>query len=175
MCELAAEGQEGVEACALEVDRGGTSYTVDTLRAIQASRPHAELTFIVGADVAAGLPGWREPAQITRLARLAVVERAGSRRDAVTEALARVQGGAGSEPGADVTFLDMPAVEVSSSLVRERVAGGEPIDGLVPDAVAAYIAEQELYRDSDTTRGRRAGARRPVAAERGPGRTGGTR
>jgi nicotinate-nucleotide adenylyltransferase len=148
MCELAVQGRHGVEVSALEVERGGTSYTVDTLRAIQTGRPHAELTFIVGADVAAGLPGWREPGQIMSLARLAVVARTGSDRAAVEEAMARIEDGAAAAPG-KVAFLDMPPVDVSSSLVRGRVAAGQPVDGLVPDAVAAYIAEHELYRTTD--------------------------
>jgi nicotinate-nucleotide adenylyltransferase len=152
MCELAAEAAVGVEACGLEIERGGTSYTVDTLTRIEARHPHAQLTFIVGADVAAGLPAWREPDRIARLARLAVVTRPGAdrgRAQAALDAVAESAGaGARTHPAGTVRgscFLEMPPVEVSSSLVRERVAVGEPIDGLVPGAVAAYIAEQGLY------------------------------
>ncbi len=145
MCRLAvcAEGeagleeQAGLEACALEIERGGPSYTVDTLRAIHASDPEAELTFIVGADMACTLPAWREPRALIELAGLAVAEREDIVREDVLRALAPL--------GARVRFLGMPRIEVSSSQVRERVATGESIEGLVEPAVAEYIAEHGLY------------------------------
>jgi nicotinate-nucleotide adenylyltransferase len=138
MCRLAVGGELGLEVCGLEIERGGPSYTVDTLRAIDQSHPDSELTFIVGADMALTLPTWREPHALIGLARLAVAEREDGARGDVTRALAPLQ--------ADVAFLDMPKVEISSSLVRERVHDGEPIEGLVEPAVAAYIAEHGLYR-----------------------------
>jgi nicotinate-nucleotide adenylyltransferase len=72
MCRLAADGEPGVSVCSLEIDRPGPSYTVDTLSAIHASHPDAELTFIVGADIARTLPAWREPAKVLELAHVAV-------------------------------------------------------------------------------------------------------
>jgi nicotinate-nucleotide adenylyltransferase len=145
MCRLAVSGVGGVASCALEIERAGPSYTVDTLRAIHASRPDARLTFIVGADMAKTLPAWREPQELLELAVLAVAEREGAGRDDVLGALAGLSGnGAGGSGG--VSFLAMEAVPVSSSLVRERVAGGEPVEELVGGAVAGYIAEHDLYR-----------------------------
>jgi nicotinate-nucleotide adenylyltransferase len=143
MCRLAVDGDPGLEVCDLEIERGGPSYTVDTLRAIDESHPHSELTFIVGADMALTLPTWREPHALVRLAHLAVAEREDRARGDVTRALASL--------GADVAFLDMPKVEISSSLVRERVHGGESIEGLVAPGVARYIAEQGLYRAASDT------------------------
>jgi nicotinate-nucleotide adenylyltransferase len=137
------------------VERGGLSYTVDTLRSIQASHPNAQLTFIVGADTASTLGSWREPAQLLDLAQLAVATRDGTGRQRVLDALDAVKfagaGGdrdGGGEPSAraSVRFLEMPAIEVSSSAVRERVAQGESVEQLVGPAVAGYIAEQGLYR-----------------------------
>ena len=78
MCRLLADGVEGVSACALEIERGGPSYTVDTLEAIHASNPQAELTFILGADTAGTIASWREPAKLLGLCRLAVAARTGS-------------------------------------------------------------------------------------------------
>jgi nicotinate-nucleotide adenylyltransferase len=127
----------GLEACGLEVERGGPSYTVDTLRAIKQSDPEAELTFIVGADMARTLPAWREPRALVELARLAVAEREDAGRGEVLRALAPL--------GARVRFLEMGMLEVSSSMVRERVRDGEPIEGLVAPAVAEYIAAHGLY------------------------------
>jgi nicotinate-nucleotide adenylyltransferase len=141
MCRLAVRSERevvGLEACGLEVERGGPSYTVDTLRAIRQSDPEAELTFIVGADMARTLTTWREPRALVELAGLAVAEREDTDREDVLRALTPL--------GATVTFLDMPMLEVSSSQVRERVRAGQPIEGLVAPAVAAYIAEHGLYR-----------------------------
>ena len=139
MCRLAVGGEEkaGLEACGLEVERGGPSYTVDTLRAIKQSDPEAELTFILGADMARTLPAWREPRALVELARLAVAEREDAGRGEVLRALAPL--------GARVRFLEMEMLEVSSSIVRERVRDGEPIEGLVAPAVAEYIAAHGLY------------------------------
>jgi nicotinate-nucleotide adenylyltransferase len=149
MCELAVAGVEGVAVSALEIERGGPSYTVDTLKAIHASDPDAELTFIVGADTALTLASWRQPQELLELARLAVAARAGSPREHVLEtvaAIARQSGGSGQDPVAAVEFLEMGPIEVSSSMVRERLAGGEPVDGLLAPAVADYIEQRGLYR-----------------------------
>jgi nicotinate-nucleotide adenylyltransferase len=159
MCRLLVQDLSGVCACGLELERPPPSYTVDTLRAIHASHPRAELTFVVGADTARTLGRWREPRQLLELARLAVAERTGSERRAVLDevaALGGARGAAGSDreepcdgggPAARVVFLEMPAIEISSSQARERVAVGEPVEDLVGPAVASYIAEHGLYRE----------------------------
>jgi nicotinate-nucleotide adenylyltransferase len=139
MCRLAAGEADGLAACGLEVERGGTSYTVDTLEAIHAKHPDALLTFIVGADTARTLGSWRQPGRLLELAELAVATRAGSARDEVLDALTALS------PQTRVRFLAMPAIAVSSSTVRERIAHGEPIEQLVGPAVAAYISEHRLY------------------------------
>jgi len=138
MCRLAVGGEAGLEVCALEIERGGPSYTVDTLRAIKQGDPQADLTFIVGADMARTLPAWREPRALVGLAGLAIAEREETGREEVLRALAPL--------GARMTFLAMPMLEVSSSQVRERVKAGEPIEDLVAPAVAEYIAAHALYR-----------------------------
>jgi nicotinate-nucleotide adenylyltransferase len=139
MCELAAEGAAGVSVCPAEIDRGGVSYTVDTLGSLHASHPDAELTLIVGADVAATIGSWREPERLIELASVAVAARPGS------------GGGTLALDGARVERIEMPAIDVSSSLVRDRVARGEPIEDLVGRAVADYIAEYRLYRPTEET------------------------
>lgn len=148
MCRLAAQTLEGLAACALEVERGGPSYTVDTLRAIHASHPDAELTFIVGADTASTLASWREPAELLGLARLAVASRSGSDRQQVLDTVAGLAGDdaqARERLTSRVGFLTMDAIEVSSSSVRERAARGESLEAFVGPAVAGYIAEHGLY------------------------------
>jgi nicotinate-nucleotide adenylyltransferase len=148
MCRLVAETVEGLCACAMEVERGGPSYTVDTVRAIHASDPNAELTFIVGADTASTLASWREPVELLALARLAVASRSGADREQVLDTVAGLAGGdaeARERLTSRVGFLTMDTIDVSSSSVRERAARGEPLEGLVGPEVASYISEHGLY------------------------------
>jgi nicotinate-nucleotide adenylyltransferase len=136
MCRLAVAGVEGVRVCALELERGGPSYTVDTLRALHAAHPDTALTFILGADVAATVPTWHEAQALPGLARFAVALRVGG--PPITEA--REIGGFAPVP------LRMPMIEASSSLVRARVRRGEQVAELVGAEVASYIAAHGLYR-----------------------------
>jgi nicotinate-nucleotide adenylyltransferase len=143
MCRLLVAGADGVSVCAHELERDGPSYTVDTLGAIHASDPDAELTFIVGADTAATLPSWREPRRLLELARLAVAARSGTDRRSLLQALAPLAPLAPAQGG--VRFLDTPVIEISSSLARERAAAEEPLEALVGEGVAGYIVEHGLY------------------------------
>ena len=142
MCELAVQTEPRLEVSRIELDRPGPSYTVDTLRSIHATDPDAELTLIVGADMAQTLPSWREPREILRLARLAVAGRDGASRERAQSAVASLDGDARS------VFLDMPLLDVSSSQVRSRVAAGEPYEDVVGAEIAGYIAEHGLYRET---------------------------
>jgi len=148
MCGLLVEHAPGLSVCPIEIERGGRSFTVDTLEVIHASHPDAELTFILGADTASTLPAWHEPAKLLELADLAVVARAGSARGEVLDtvaSLSEVSGDSSAGDSSAVRFLDMPVIDVSSSMVRRRLARGEPIDDLVGSAVAGYIEEHGLY------------------------------
>jgi nicotinate-nucleotide adenylyltransferase len=140
LCRLAAEGEDGVEVSTLEVERGGVSYTVDTLGALHERHPEDELTFIVGGDMARSLPSWREPEAVLRLATLAVAEREGVRRDDITATLAPLH------DGDRVVFFDMPRLDISSSSIRARIAAGRRVRHLVPCAVAQEIERRGLYR-----------------------------
>lgn len=142
MCELAARTAPRVDVSRIELDRPGPSYTVDTLRSIHATDPDAELTLIVGADMAQTLPSWREPDEILRLARVAVAGRDGTSRERAQSAIASL----GAE--ARTVFLDMPLLDVSSSQIRSQVAAGEPYEDLVGTEVAGYIAQHGLYREA---------------------------
>jgi nicotinate-nucleotide adenylyltransferase len=140
MCRLLVESERRLSACSLELERDGPSYTVDSLSEVHASDPSAELTFIVGADIAATLPAWHEPGRLLELAELAVAARAGTDRRRVLDAIAEV---APARPR--VRFLQAPLIDVSSSLVRERAAAQEPLEPLVGMRVAGYIVEHGLY------------------------------
>jgi len=142
LCRLAIDGDERFAVSRLELDRAGRSYTVDTLKALHETNPQDDLTFIVGGDMARSLPTWREPDAVLELATLAVAERAGSEREDIRGELRALPGATAER----VRFFDMPRVDVSSSLVRERVATRKPIRYLVPDAVAGAIDSNGWYR-----------------------------
>ena len=144
LCELAVVGDERLSVSRFEIDREGPSYTVETLRALRVKAPEDELFFILGGDEAAALPGWHEPEQVLQLATLAVAERDGAGRKQVLDAIAGLDG------KESLTFFSMPRIDLSSTLVRERIAAGRPIRYLVPPAVADYIEERGLYRPGVT-------------------------
>jgi nicotinate-nucleotide adenylyltransferase len=149
MCRLAVAQEPRLEVSALEIERGGTSYTVDTVQAIHAAHPNAELTLIVGADTARTLPGWREPVRLLEMARLAVAQRDELDLHDVGSELASLAPPPDSPPR--VTSLRMAPVAASSSAVRRLIAAGEPVAGLVGETVAGYIAEHGLYRTTDAS------------------------
>ena len=141
LAEAAAKGVEGVRVSALEVDREGPSYAFRTLELLEDELPESDFVFVMGADVAASLESWRRPERVLQLAQVAVAGRPGVDRGAVDAALSRL----GATEGA--RMLEMPEIEVSSTVVRQRVAAGKPIRWLVPDAVRELIEDQGLYRE----------------------------
>jgi nicotinate-nucleotide adenylyltransferase len=152
MCRLAVADEPGLEASALEMERGGTSYTVDTVQAIHDAHPDAELTLIVGADTARTLPGWREPARLLGMVtRLAVAQRDELNLHDVDLELASLAPATGLGSPPRVTPLRMAPVAASSSAVRHLIAAGEPVTELVGETVAGYIAEHGLYRTADAS------------------------
>jgi nicotinate-nucleotide adenylyltransferase len=140
LCRLAVAGDERFEVSDLEVLRGGTSFTVDTLEELHARAPNRELHLLVGADIAAGLPEWHEPERVLSLAGLAVAQRQGTERAAVERALGGLRGSERAR------FFDMPEIGLSSTMLRNRVRAGHPLRYLTPDAVAAYVERHNLYQ-----------------------------
>lgn len=134
MVQLLIQGDPRFEADAVEIDRGGLSYTVETLAALHDRRPSDELFWLVGGDISGSFAKWREPGRIAELATLVVMERDGLDPEAVLAAM---------PPGTQV--LATRRIDISSTEIRQRVREGKSIRGFVPDAVAAYIAEQRLY------------------------------
>jgi nicotinate-nucleotide adenylyltransferase len=130
----ALEGLEGIEASRLEIDRGGPSYTVETLRALAAEEPSAERFLIVGADLVPQLSSWHEAESLASLATLVVATRPG----------AEPQGP--PLPGLRVLELPVPRLEVSSSALRARLAKGASLDVLVPAGALDVIRSRRLYQ-----------------------------
>jgi nicotinate-nucleotide adenylyltransferase len=130
MLELAVAGRAGFAVERAEVERGGPSYTVETLRLLRAREPGADFVVLLGADAAAGLPRWREPEALAALARIAVFGR----------------GGTAAAAGPVVwRTVPVPAIGISATEVRERVRTGRSVRYWVPDPVADYIAMHRLY------------------------------
>lgn len=130
MLRAALEGDDRFAVDDIEIRRGGTSYTVDTLRALHAADPAAELFLLLGTDQYEEIETWREPAELRTLARIAVLSREGRHPVLRADGASRVP----------VTRIDVSATEI-----RRRVMAGEPIRYLVPAAVEAIIRQHRLY------------------------------
>jgi nicotinate-nucleotide adenylyltransferase len=120
----------------IDIDRGGRTYTIDTLRDLHAEHSEADLFFITGADALAQIFSWRSAEELFSLAHFIGVTRPGHTL---------------SDPGfpeGGVSLVEVPALAISSSDCRERVAKGEPVWYLVPDGVVRYINKRRLYRDT---------------------------
>lgn len=139
MARLAAAADELLEVSDVEVRAGGPSYTFRTLEALHDERPGDEFTFLMGADVAAALETWREPARVLELARIGVAARPGTVLDEAEATIERL----GARQRLDL--VRMPELAVSSTGIRRRVAAGRPIRYLVPDPVIDLIRARGLY------------------------------
>jgi nicotinate-nucleotide adenylyltransferase len=139
MVRLAIDGNPVFELSRLDLDRPPPSYTADLLRVLES--PECELFFVVGADLLPELRRWREPAEILRLARLAVVNRPGAPSPDLNR-LEELAPGAGLR----ATLVEIPGIDIASREIRQRVRSGRPIRYLTPPAVERYIAERGLYR-----------------------------
>jgi len=151
MLRLAIEGRPGLAVDALEIDRGGVSYTYQTLEALRARTPEAELFLVVGADSVVDLPRWRKVRRVLELATPLIAGRPGH----PLADLAPLHGLATPErlEAAAAARLEMPPVPISSSDIRRRIAAGQPWRALTPPAVGDYIERRRLYRGSLTPPG----------------------
>jgi nicotinate-nucleotide adenylyltransferase len=153
MCRLAFDGLPGAVVDDREILRAGPTYTLDTLRELQAENPAAQLLLIVGADQAESLPGWHGWAEIASMAIISVADRANSEGSA-SEGAAVLSGPfdpgmlAPLPPGARFEKLVLPPMDTSATDIRTRAARGDALDGLVPAAVAGYIDKHHLYRST---------------------------
>lgn len=133
MVEAAVEGVEGLEACSIEIERGGVTYTADTVAELRSHYPDAELFLIVGADVAEELASWQRIDELQGEVSLVVVTRPGT---VVSPAVLAEW---------DAKIVVIPQLEISSTDLRERTATGRPLDYLVPAATIRRIRDLALY------------------------------
>ncbi|MFP4502739.1 MAG: nicotinate-nucleotide adenylyltransferase [Candidatus Hydrogenedentota bacterium] len=135
MVAAATANEPCFAASRIEIDRDGPSYTADTLRALHTQMPGAALFLILGFDSLVDLPRWREPETILEHAHLLAVPR--------PELEAAIPAGLEGH----YTLLDFPKSDMSSTAIRERLFAGEPVDSMLPPAVARLIEERGLYRE----------------------------
>jgi nicotinate-nucleotide adenylyltransferase len=136
MLRLAMAGEPRFVLSTIELERSGPSYTLDTVRALQAERPAARWFLVIGQDQYAGFHTWHGWSELLARVTLAIAARpdAGSEIDPKVRAVAH-------------EAVALPMMDVSSTDIRERIALGEGIAGVVPQAVAGYIARHHLYQD----------------------------
>jgi nicotinate-nucleotide adenylyltransferase len=140
MVEAAVGDVPGLEACDLELARGGVSYTADTLRDLRQDDPTRALFLVLGSDAARGLPTWERVDEVRAQCTLVVVGRPGSEDGP-------------PPPGWAWERVVTPRLEVSSTDLRARVADGRPLDYLLPEAVIDCIEARGLYRGQAPRRG----------------------
>lgn len=140
MARLAFGGDSRFEVSAMETDREGLSYTVDTLESLAAENPGAELVLLLGSDALKDFGRWKNPDRIRDIARIAVLTRAGLAATATADERAGTKMSGGAE------IVTTRRVDVSSSEIRERVAAGKSIRGFVAESVEEYISTAKLYR-----------------------------
>lgn len=139
MVELAVSRQPGLQPSRVEVDRGGVSYTIDTLRSLKSQFPSRRFILLLGSDAALQIGGWHEAGALLAEASFVIFDRP------QTSLLPQTIHDLGFAPERTrIVHIETP--DISAHQVRDRLARGVPIDDLVPPAVADYIAEHRLYR-----------------------------
>lgn len=133
MVQALVAGVPGVEVSTMELDRGGPSYTADTLRELRALDADRELFVLLGTDAAANVVTWVRADEVRRHATMVLVERLGAAGPPLPEGWAFERVG-------------IPRLDISSTDLRERLSQRKPVDGLVPVAVSSVIASRDLYR-----------------------------
>lgn len=142
MTTLAMQGETGFEVSDVEVSRGGTSYTADTLGDLHREHPADDLFLILGWDAARLFRTWHEPDRVSSLASVVIVDRPG-----LGPVKASELAGLGLDPARVVT-CHVATPDVSASALRRAIAAGRPVSGQLPLSVERYIAEHRLYRDN---------------------------
>ncbi len=133
MIALAIRDNDVLFVSPIELERGGTSYSIDTLEAMRQRYPGASFDWVIGDDNVAQFLEWKDPARLLELARFVVLSRGGA---TVPESLA-----------GRFVFAENATVPISATEIRRRVRAGEPIESLVDPLVSRYIHHHRLYRE----------------------------
>jgi nicotinate-nucleotide adenylyltransferase len=132
LAQAAAIGNPALTVSRIEIERPGPSYMADTLAGLAERYPGNALVLLLGSDQYAALSTWHQPERVAQLATIAVARRPGVSHDVLTDP--------------SIERIEMPQVDISSSMIRERVSLGRPIRHLVPDPVRELIEAEGLYR-----------------------------
>jgi nicotinate-nucleotide adenylyltransferase len=147
MTALAAAGNPLFDVSRMELDRPGASYTVDTVKEVMAMcQRKAKIYLISGADTVEHIKSWKNPQELLSLCSVAVVSRPGYSFKSLHSNIKHLK----DEYGAKIYLIEMPALGISSTEIRDRVLKRLPIKYLVPESVEQYIAKQGLYRINDS-------------------------
>lgn len=141
MCRLAVRDRSWLEVLDLELSRPAPSYTIDTLRTLTEAHPDAVFMLIVGSDALEAMAAWRDTDAIFAISEVVAVARTGYAAELPADLLRQHPAAA-----TGIRILRDAASDVAASHVRRRLAAGDSLEGLVPDAVAAYIRRHGLYR-----------------------------
>jgi nicotinate-nucleotide adenylyltransferase len=133
MTEIATAANPRFKVSTIDIDRNGPTYTVDTLRDLKSLHPEADLFFITGADAISSITDWKDAGELWGLAKFVAVTRPGHKLDLP------------QAPEGAIQVLEIPALAISSTDIRERVSNGKPIWYLVPDGIVQFIAKHGLY------------------------------
>ena len=149
MCRGAIADNPFFDVSAIEVARGGDTYTIDTLRTLRAHYPkNVELFFIAGADAIASVSKWKDSDEMGKLARFVGVDRPGYELSEERRAAIKA-----SAPGIDISFLTIEALAISSSELRNRLESGRSIRYLTPQVVVDHVMEHKLYTNEEVVHG----------------------
>lgn len=144
MVELAIEGNPYFAASGMEIVREGYTYTCDTLEQLQAENKNASLYFIMGADCLYSIEKWKDPERIFKACTVIAAARNASPIEKMEKKCLELK----EKFGAGIRLLQFPAIELSSTNIRERVANQQSIRYMVPENVRAYICDNHLYQIS---------------------------
>lgn len=130
MVQLAVEGADHLVESSFEINHGGVSYTYDTMKALKKAEPETDFYFIIGGDMIDMLPQWFQIEALSELVKFVGVQRPGS---------------TGRQSVIPVEHIKVPTIDLSSTMIRQRVEAGQSIQFLVPDSVISFIRQEGLY------------------------------
>ncbi|MDD3570738.1 MAG: nicotinate-nucleotide adenylyltransferase [Lachnospiraceae bacterium] len=143
MARLAVEGHKNMMVSSLEIDRGGTTYTVDTVSQLKdLLGDEVEFKFVTGADAIHYIKTWKDYKHLLRICSFIAVTRPGYNKNALANEIQQME----DDFKCDIEFIEIPPVDVSSSEIRKNISNGLSINGMVPHKVEEYILKNGLYK-----------------------------
>lgn len=142
MTMASVEGNDALAVSDMEVSRRGKTYTVDTIAEILKINPKLTIYFVIGADEVFAVDSWREPERLLKMCRFIAVTRPGFSGEREKRKIELIR----EKYGCDIYFLEVPAIDISSSELRERIRAGRSVEYFMPAEARKYIEKHNLYR-----------------------------